>query len=75
VRDRQWIRVQLPEIKNLSIPIKISQNPVKIDAAERGKDLLAQLKDQPTKDQRELTKKTKSMSLDLVDLFLSNPDP
>lgn len=75
MRDRQWIRIQLPEIKNLSIPIKISQIPVKIDSVERGKDLLAQLKDQPTKDQGELTKKRKSMSLDLVDLFLSNPEP
>ena len=73
--DRQWIRIQLPEMKNLSIPIKISRLPVKSNSLERGQDLLSQVNDEGNREQLEVTKKRKGLSLDLVDLFLSNPEP
>ncbi|CAF4780884.1 unnamed protein product [Rotaria socialis] len=39
MRDRQWIRIQLPDIKSLSIPIKIIKTAVSSHLSEHGKEL------------------------------------
>ena len=81
MRDRQWIRVQLPDIKSLSIPIKISQTPLATHLANHGKDLLEDLSDDDeTKEEEEeegtpSKKKRKTVSIDPVDVFLINPEP
>ncbi|CAF1665084.1 unnamed protein product [Adineta ricciae] len=80
MRDRQWIRVQLPDIKSLSIPIKISQTPLATHLANHGKDLLEDLSDDDDDETKEeegtpSKKKRKTISIDPVDVFLINPEP
>jgi hypothetical protein len=76
MRDRPWIRVQLPDIKSLSIPIKISKTPLATHLAGYAKDLLEDLSDDESKkDGSPAKKKRKNYSIDIVDLFTINPDP
>ncbi|UJR07574.1 hypothetical protein I4U23_011862 [Adineta vaga] len=79
MRDRQWIRVQLPDIKSLSIPIKISKTPLATNLAIHSKDLLEDLsdddKDTKQEDETPTKKKRKTVSMDPVDIFVINPEP
>lgn len=77
--DRQWIRVQLPDIKCLSIPIKLTRQPIKSHLVEHEKDLFRDLNDDDEKSQKSdidpSSKKRKTISIDAADLFLLNPEP
>ncbi|CAF4638465.1 unnamed protein product [Rotaria sp. Silwood2] len=77
MRDRQWIRVQLPDIKSLSIPIKISKTAVSSQLSENGKDLFEDLSDDESKkeDESPAKKKRKTNSTDIMDIFTINPEP
>jgi len=76
MRDRQWIRVQLPDIKSLSIPIKITKAALTNHLIGIGKDLLEDLSDDETKTtESPVKKKRKTTSVDVVDIFCINPEP
>ncbi|CAF1385797.1 unnamed protein product [Adineta steineri] len=81
MRDRQWIRVQLPDIKSLSIPIKITKTVLATHLANHGKDLLDDLSDDDDADDNKkdddspAKKKRKTASIDVIDIFTSNPEP
>ena len=80
MRERQWIRVQLPDIKSLSIPIKISRTPFTSHLTEKNKNLFDDLSDddeerKPGEVDLLAKKKRKTMSTDALDIFLLNPDP
>jgi hypothetical protein len=76
MRDRQWIRVQLPDIKSLSIPIKISKTSLSNHLAGYAKDLLEDLSDDESRtNESPAKKKRKTYSVDIVDIFTINPDP
>jgi hypothetical protein len=76
MRDRQWIRVQLPDIKSLSIPIKITKAALTNHLVGIGKDLLEDLSDDETKTtESPVKKKRKTTSVDVVDIFCINPEP
>ncbi|CAF3610877.1 unnamed protein product [Rotaria socialis] len=53
MRDRQWIRIQLPDIKSLSIPIKIIKTAVSSHLSEHGKELFEGLSDDENKTEDE----------------------
>ena len=78
MRDRQWIRVQLPDIKSLSIPIKITKTALTTHLTNHGNDLLEDLSDDETPKKEEespVKKKRKTMSIDIMDIFTINPEP
>jgi len=80
MRDRQWIRVQLPDIKSLSIPIKITKTALTTHLTNHGKDLLDDLSDDETPKKKEeeespAKKKRKTISMDIMDIFTLNPEP
>jgi hypothetical protein len=79
MRDRQWIRVQVPDIKSLQIPIKITKAALSSHLVGLGKDLLEDFSDddddQTKKDASPMKKKRKTSSVDIVDLFSINPEP
>lgn len=77
MRDRQWIRLQLPDIKSLSIPIKITKTSLQSHLSEQRKDLFDDLSDDDNKkeDESPAKKKRKMNSIDIVDLFTINPEP
>ena len=76
MRDRQWIRVQVPEIKSLQIPIKITKAALSSHLVGVGKDLLEDLSDDEAKnDGSPVKKKRKTTSVDIVDIFSINPEP
>jgi len=62
MRDRQWIRIQLPDIKSLQIPIKIAKTALASQLAGCGKDLLEDFSDDENKqDSSPAKKKTKNI--------------
>lgn len=76
MRDRQWIRLQLPDIKSLSIPIKITKTPLVNHLAGFAKDLFEDLSDDETKkDESPVKKKRKINTVDVVETFSINPEP
>ncbi|CAF4728779.1 unnamed protein product [Rotaria sp. Silwood1] len=77
MRDRQWIRVQLPDIKSLSIPIKITKTAVSSHLSEHGKHLFEGLSDDESKNEEEspAKKKRKTTAIDIMDIFTINPEP
>ena len=78
MRNRQWIRIQLPDIKSLSIPIKITKINVSSYLADHEKNLLADLSDDENKKDDEdspVRKKRKKNSIDPIDVFTINPEP
>jgi len=76
MRDRQWIRVQTPDIKSLSIPIKITKAILSNHLAGHGKDLLEDLSDdEDKKGESPVKKKRKTSSIDIIDIFCINPEP
>ncbi len=76
MRDRQWIRVQLPDIKSLQIPIKITKTALSTHLVGHGKDLLEDLSDDETrKDASPVKKKRKTRSVDIIEILCINPEP
>lgn len=76
MRDRQWIRVQVPDIKSLQIPIKINKAALANHLLGLGKDLLEDLSDDETgHGASPAKKKRKASSIDIVDIFSINPEP
>ena len=76
MRNRQWIRVQLPDIKCLSIPIKITKMNVSSYLADFGKNLFEDLSDDESKNgDSSARKKRKKASIDVMDVFTINPEP
>ncbi|CAF3054605.1 unnamed protein product [Rotaria socialis] len=81
MRDRQWIRVQLPDIKSLSIPIKITKTSLSNHLAEQRKDLFEDLSDDDgdnsnkKEEESPAKKKRKENAIDIIDLFTINPEP
>ena len=78
MRDRQWIRVQLPDIKSLSIPIKVTKTSVSGYIASQGKDPFDDLSDDESKKEEDgapVKKKRKPNAIDVMDVFSINPEP
>lgn len=76
MRDRQWIRVQVPDIKSLQIPIKITKATLSNHLVGLGKDLLEDLSDdETTQDASPAKKKRKANSIDIVEIFSINSEP
>lgn len=82
MHNRQWIRVQVPDIKSLQIPIKINKAALSNHLAGATKDLFEDLNDSDDEDTESkansssnTNKKRKTPSIDLVEIFLINPDP
>lgn len=76
MRDRQWIRVQVPDIKSLQIPIKINKAALSNHLLGLGKDLLEDLSDdEGGQDASPAKKKRKASTIDIVEIFAINPEP
>lgn len=76
MRDRQWIRIQLPDIKSLSIPIKITKTSLANHLVGYGKDLFEDFSDDENKrDESPMKKKRKTSTIDIIDIFSINSEP
>lgn len=58
--NRQWIRIQLPDIKNLSIPIKITRSTIKSHLIEHENDLFLDLNENENEDKNRTNLKNDS---------------
>lgn len=76
MRNRQWIRVQVPDIKSLQIPIKINKAALSNHLLGLGKDLLEDLSDdEGGQDPSPAKKRRKATTIDIVEIFSINPEP
>jgi len=78
LRDHPWINLHLPDLKNFSVPIRIAKMALAARLTDGGeKDPLDDLSDDETKKQENLLKqkKKKTNSIDIMEIFASNPDP
>jgi hypothetical protein len=77
LRDHPWINIHLPDLKNFSVPIRIAKMSLAARLTDGEKDPLDDLSDEETKKQEILLKekKKKENSIDILDIFSSNPDP
>ena len=76
--DRQWINVQLPEIKNFSVPIRIAKMALAARLTDGEKDPLEDdLSDEDKKKEEELAKEEKKNEkrTDVMEILALNPDP
>ncbi|CAF2060400.1 unnamed protein product [Rotaria magnacalcarata] len=77
INDRQWIHVLLPDIRNFSVPIRIAKMALAARLTDGEKDPLDDLSDEENKEEENLSikKKKKLNSIDILEIFASNPDP
>jgi hypothetical protein len=80
MRDRQWIRVQLPDIKSLSIPIKIIKTSISGFLTENEKNLVDNISDDDEEEAKKeesspAKKKRKTITTEIMDIFVLNPEP
>jgi hypothetical protein len=77
IRDRQWITIQLPDIRNFSVPIRIAKMSLAARLTDGEKDPLDDLSDdEKKKDEKfEIKKKKKLNSIDIMEVFATNPPP
>ncbi|CAF1688478.1 unnamed protein product, partial [Adineta ricciae] len=77
IRDGSWINIQLPDIKNFSVPIRIAKMALAARLTDGEKDPLENLSDDENKKDESCPKKKKKKenSIDLVEIFATNPDP
>ncbi|UJR38613.1 hypothetical protein I4U23_031278 [Adineta vaga] len=77
IRDGSWINVQLPDIKNFSVPIRIAKMALAARLTDGEKDPLENLSDDENKKEENNLKKKKKKenSKDLLEIFATNPEP
>ncbi|CAF3426627.1 unnamed protein product, partial [Rotaria sp. Silwood2] len=75
--NRPWLNVQLPDIKNFSVPIRIAKMALAARLTDGEKDPLDELSDDDTKKDKNLLvkKKKKTNSIDIMEIFALNPEP
>ncbi len=77
LRDHQWININLPDLKNFSVPIRIAKMALAARLTDGEKDPLDDLSDEENKKNENILKekKKKKNSIDILEIFSSNPDP
>lgn len=77
LRDHEWLTVHLPDLKNFSVPIRIAKMALDAKLSDGEKDPLDDLSDDENKKKEKALKekKKKENSIDIMDIFSTNPDP
>ena len=77
INSRQWLSVQLPDIKNISVPIRIGKMALAARLTDGEKDPLDDLSDDENKKEENLIikKKKKLNQIELMEIFANNPEP
>jgi hypothetical protein len=77
LRDHQWINIHLPDLKNFSVPIRIAKMALAARLTDGEKDPLEDLSDEENKKEENLLKqkKKKKNTIEIMEIFASNPDP
>jgi DNA-binding ferritin-like protein (Dps family) len=75
--NHQWINIHLPDLKNFSVPIRIAKMALAARLTDGEKDPLDDLSDEENKKEENLLKqkKKKANSIDVMEIFASNPEP
>jgi hypothetical protein len=77
LRDHPWINIHLPDLKHFSVPIRIAKMSLAARLTDGEKDPLDDLSDEENAKKENLLKekKKKENSIDIMEIFATNPDP